>query len=63
MSYVSRLENCGITSANCKDLCDVMASKASLQELDLSSNKLGDTGIAVLCSGLLLPSCRLKTLW
>ncbi|XP_052051841.1 ribonuclease inhibitor isoform X2 [Apodemus sylvaticus] len=58
-----KLENCGITSANCKDLCDVVASKASLQELDLSSNKLGDAGIAVLCSGLLLPSCRLKTLW
>lgn len=63
MSYVSRLENCGITSANCKDLCDVVASKASLQELDLGSNKLGNTGIAALCSGLLLPSCKLRTLW
>ncbi|XP_032747381.1 ribonuclease inhibitor isoform X1 [Rattus rattus] len=58
-----KLENCGITSANCKDLCDVVASKASLQELDLGSNKLGNTGIAALCSGLLLPSCRLRTLW
>ncbi|XP_034355471.1 ribonuclease inhibitor isoform X1 [Arvicanthis niloticus] len=58
-----KLENCGITSANCKDLCDVVASKASLQELDLGSNKLGNAGIAALCSGLLLPSCRLRTLW
>lgn len=63
MSCVSRLENCGLTSANCRDLCDVLASKASLQHLDLGSNKLGNAGIAALCSGLLLPSCRLKTLW
>lgn len=61
--YVSRLENCGIVSANCKDLCDVVASKASLQELDLGSNKLGNAGIAALCSGLLLPSCKLRSLW
>ena len=39
-----------------------MASKASLQELDLSSNKLGNAGIAALCPGLLLPSCKLRTL-
>ncbi|CAO2583846.1 Ribonuclease inhibitor [Lemmus lemmus] len=58
-----KLENCGITSANCRDLSDILASKASLQQLDLGSNKLGNAGIAALCSGLLLPSCRLKTLW
>lgn len=63
MVCVSRLESCGITSANCKDLCDVVASKASLRQLDLGSNKLGNAGIAALCSGLLLPSCRLRTLW
>ena len=58
-----KLENCGITSASCKDLCDVVASNASLQELDLGSNKLGNAGIAALCPGLLLPSCKLRTLW
>ncbi|XP_036024149.1 ribonuclease inhibitor isoform X2 [Onychomys torridus] len=58
-----KLESCGITSANCRDLCDVVASKASLRQLDLGSNKLGNAGIAALCSGLLLPSCRLRTLW
>lgn len=63
MSCVPRLENCGVTSANCRDLCDVLVSKASLLHLDLGSNKLGNAGIAALCSGLLLPSCRLKTLW
>lgn len=40
-----------------------MASKASLRELYLGNNKLGDAGIAELCPGLLSPSSQLKTLW
>ncbi|XP_077629512.1 ribonuclease inhibitor [Crocuta crocuta] len=58
-----KLENCGLTSASCKDLCGVVASKASLQELDLGDNKLGDQGIATLCPALLHPSSRLRVLW
>nr|XP_036867448.1 ribonuclease inhibitor isoform X2 [Manis javanica] len=57
-----KLENCGLESANCKDLCGVVASKASLQELDLGSNRLGDTGLRDLCPGLLSPSSRLRAL-
>lgn len=57
------LQKCGVTAANCKDLCDVIAAKPSLQELDVGSNQLGDAGIAVLCSSLLHPSCRLRKLW
>lgn len=40
-----------------------MASQASLNELDLGSNPLGDAGIAELCPGLLSPGSQLKTLW
>lgn len=58
-----RLDNCGLTSANCKDLCGLVASKVSLSELDLGFNKLGDAGIAQLCPGLLSPGSQLKTLW
>lgn len=58
-----KLENCGVTAANCRDLSGVVASKASLQELDLGSNKLGDAGIADLCPALLQASCRLRVLW
>ncbi|XP_063108077.1 ribonuclease inhibitor isoform X2 [Cavia porcellus] len=57
------LENCGVTAATCKDLCDVVAAKPSLQDLDLGNNRLGDAGLAVLCSQLLHPSCRLRKLW
>ena len=62
-SRAPRLENCGLTPANCKDLCGIVASQASLHELDLGSNPLGDAGIAELCPGLLSPSSQLKTLW
>ncbi|KAM9657865.1 ribonuclease inhibitor isoform 2-T4 [Trichechus inunguis] len=58
-----RLASCGVTAANCKDLCSLVAAKDSLQELDLGENKLGDAGVATLCPGLLSPSSRLKTLW
>ncbi|XP_036151472.1 ribonuclease inhibitor isoform X1 [Myotis myotis] len=57
------LESCGLTAANCQDLGGIVAAKASLSELHLGSNKLGDAGIAELCPGLLSPSSRLKTLW
>ncbi|XP_010638624.1 ribonuclease inhibitor isoform X2 [Fukomys damarensis] len=58
-----RLDNCGVTSANCKDLGDVVAAKPSLQELDLGGNRLGDVGIVALCPGLLHPNSRLRKLW
>lgn len=60
---VLKLENCGLTVASCEDLCGVVAAKPSLQELDLGDNKLGDQGIAVLCSSLLQPSCQIRVLW
>ncbi|XP_011235826.2 ribonuclease inhibitor isoform X1 [Ailuropoda melanoleuca] len=60
---VLKLENCGLTSASCEDLCGVVASKPSLQELDLGDNKLGDQGIATLCPRLLHPSCQIRVLW
>ncbi|XP_025717873.1 ribonuclease inhibitor isoform X1 [Callorhinus ursinus] len=60
---VLKLENCGLTSASCEDLCGVVACKPSLQELDLGDNKLGDQGIATLCPSLLHPSCQIRVLW
>lgn len=50
-------------AANCKDLCGIVASQASLKDLDLGSNRLGDAGLAELCPGLLSPSSQLRTLW
>lgn len=58
-----RLEGCGLTAANCQDLGGIVAAKASLNELQVGNNKLGDAGIAELCPALLSPSSRLKALW
>uniref|UniRef100_A0A2K5C368 Ribonuclease inhibitor n=1 Tax=Aotus nancymaae TaxID=37293 RepID=A0A2K5C368_AOTNA len=58
-----KLENCGATSDSCRDLCSILASKASLWEPALGNNKLGDVGVAELCPELLHPSSSLKTLW
>ncbi|XP_012892557.1 PREDICTED: ribonuclease inhibitor-like, partial [Dipodomys ordii] len=57
-----KMESCGVTTANCRDLCDVV-SKAPLRELDLGSNKLGDAGLALLCPGLRLHGSQLQVLW
>ncbi|XP_037018984.2 ribonuclease inhibitor isoform X1 [Artibeus jamaicensis] len=58
-----KLESCGLTSANCQDLCGLLVAKASLRNLELGDNRLGDAGVAALCPGLLSPGCQLKTLW
>ncbi|XP_047547498.1 ribonuclease inhibitor isoform X2 [Lutra lutra] len=58
-----RLENCGLTAASCEDLRGVVAAKPSLQVLDLGDNKLGDQGVATLCSSLLRSSCQIRVLW
>lgn len=50
-----KLENCGLASANGKDLCGIVTSKASLQALDLD-DKLGYMGTAELCPRMLHPS-------
>ncbi|XP_007947494.1 ribonuclease inhibitor [Orycteropus afer afer] len=60
---ILKLSSCGVTAANCQDLCSLVAAKDSLRELDLGDSKLGDAGVATLCPGLLSPSSRLKTLW
>ncbi|XP_006877048.1 PREDICTED: ribonuclease inhibitor [Chrysochloris asiatica] len=60
---ILKLSSCGVTAANCKELCSIVATKHCLRELDLGDNQLGDEGLATLCPGLLSPSSRLRTLW
>jgi Ran GTPase-activating protein (RanGAP) involved in mRNA processing and transport len=46
------LENCGITSAGCSILSDVILTNKSLRNLDLSVNFIGDQGILKLSNAL-----------
>uniref|UniRef100_A0A8C5PMN9 NACHT domain-containing protein n=1 Tax=Leptobrachium leishanense TaxID=445787 RepID=A0A8C5PMN9_9ANUR len=57
-----RLENCGVTSSCCEDLRSVITTITSLIKLDLSHNKLQDSGVKRLCEGLQHPGCVLQEL-
>ncbi|XP_047211113.1 NACHT, LRR and PYD domains-containing protein 4E-like [Girardinichthys multiradiatus] len=57
------LKNCNLSKRSCKVLVSVLSSPSSnLREMDLSNNKLQDSGVELLSSGLKSPHCKLKTL-
>ncbi|KAM4642292.1 NACHT, LRR and PYD domains-containing protein 3-like [Discoglossus pictus] len=57
-----RLERCGLTLSCCKDLHNVITTNRSLIKMDLRENKLGDSGVKLLCDGLKHPDCTLQKL-
>uniref|UniRef100_A0A8C5C9M2 NACHT domain-containing protein n=1 Tax=Gadus morhua TaxID=8049 RepID=A0A8C5C9M2_GADMO len=58
-----RLNCCGLSKGCCKALASALISNSSsLRELDLSSNRLKDSGVELLSAGLGSPHCTLETL-
>uniref|UniRef100_A0A8C1P692 NACHT domain-containing protein n=1 Tax=Cyprinus carpio TaxID=7962 RepID=A0A8C1P692_CYPCA len=58
------ISDCGLTDEGCAALTSALRSNPShLRELDLSWNKLGSSGVALLCSVLKNPQCKLEKLW
>ncbi|XP_053268587.1 NACHT, LRR and PYD domains-containing protein 12 isoform X29 [Pleuronectes platessa] len=59
----AKLVDCELSETHCEVVASALKSDPShLRELDLSHNKLLDSGVKLLCSGLKSPNCRLETL-
>ncbi|XP_038162498.1 NACHT, LRR and PYD domains-containing protein 12-like [Cyprinodon tularosa] len=57
------LNDCNLSARSCEVLASVLSSQSSnLREMDLSNNKLHDSGVKLLSSGLKNPNCKLETL-
>uniref|UniRef100_A0A3P8NP95 NACHT domain-containing protein n=1 Tax=Astatotilapia calliptera TaxID=8154 RepID=A0A3P8NP95_ASTCA len=57
------LADCGLSGTHCEVVASALKSIPShLTELDMSKNKLQDSGVKLLCAGLESPNCRLETL-
>ncbi|XP_065151195.2 NACHT, LRR and PYD domains-containing protein 3-like [Paramisgurnus dabryanus] len=60
---ILRLEHCDLTAECCESLTSALSSSNShLKELDLSYNKLHDSGVNLIFDGLQSPNCKLKIL-
>uniref|UniRef100_W5LVL8 NACHT domain-containing protein n=1 Tax=Lepisosteus oculatus TaxID=7918 RepID=W5LVL8_LEPOC len=61
---ILKMRDCGLPERYCEDLASVFQSQhSSLRELELSDNKLGDSGVKLLSAALRDPNCKLTTLW
>ncbi|XP_051253292.1 ribonuclease inhibitor [Dicentrarchus labrax] len=60
---IHRLSDCEVSETHCEVVASALKSNPShLRELDLSKNKLQDSGVKLLSAGLESPHCRLETL-
>ncbi|XDV33570.1 hypothetical protein PO909_003943 [Leuciscus waleckii] len=61
---ILRLRDCGVTDVSCAALTSALRSNPShLRKLDLSLNKVGDSGVKQFSDLLQDPHCKLEKLW
>ncbi|XP_072892666.1 NACHT, LRR and PYD domains-containing protein 3-like [Hemitrygon akajei] len=57
------LRNVGLTDSGAEDVASALSTNPSLTELDLSGNKLGDSGVKLVSAALRNPECKIQKLW
>ncbi|XP_072133539.1 NACHT, LRR and PYD domains-containing protein 3-like isoform X3 [Mobula birostris] len=62
---IQKLELCevGLTDSGAEDLVSALSTNPSLTELNLSYNKLGDSGVKLVSAALRNPECKIQKLW
>ncbi|XP_039539007.1 NLR family CARD domain-containing protein 3-like isoform X2 [Pimephales promelas] len=56
------LNDCNLTDKSCSSLAAVLGSDTNLKELNMNNNKLQDSGVKLLCTGLKNIKCKLEIL-
>ncbi|XP_072894122.1 ribonuclease inhibitor-like [Hemitrygon akajei] len=56
------LRDVGLTDSGVEDLVSALRTNLSLTELDLSENKLGDSGVKLVSAALRNPECKIQKL-
>ncbi|KAJ8332553.1 hypothetical protein SKAU_G00423420 [Synaphobranchus kaupii] len=57
------LKSCDLREKSCDIVASALQlSNSPLRDLDLSYNNLGDSGVKLLCAGLMSPNCKLQRL-
>ncbi|XP_072894814.1 NACHT, LRR and PYD domains-containing protein 3-like [Hemitrygon akajei] len=57
------LRDVGLTDSGAEDLVSALSTNPSLTVLDLSENKLGDSGVKLVSAALRNPECKIQKLW
>ncbi|XP_067217983.1 NLR family CARD domain-containing protein 3-like [Chanodichthys erythropterus] len=57
-----QLNDCNLTDKSCPALAAVLGSDTNLKELNMNNNKLQDSGVKLLCTGLKSIKCKLEIL-
>ncbi|XP_059818588.1 NACHT, LRR and PYD domains-containing protein 3-like isoform X1 [Hypanus sabinus] len=53
----------GLTDSGAEDLVSALSTNPSLTDLNLSRNKLGDSGVKLVSAALRNPECKIQKLW
>ncbi|XP_051735672.1 NACHT, LRR and PYD domains-containing protein 12-like isoform X3 [Ctenopharyngodon idella] len=56
------LNDCNLTDKSCSALAAVLGSDSNLKELNMNNNNLQDSGVKLLCTGLMNIKCKLEIL-